>query len=70
MFFTNVAAYEDKFFVSTSGGLILKVSALNFHIDFAKKVFGSDVSALVYGTGQRCLYVGGMNNLVKIYQFD
>lgn len=70
MFFTNVAAYDDKLFVSTSCGLVLKVSALDFHLDFAKKVFSSDISAMIYGDQQRCLYIGGMNNLLKIYQFD
>lgn len=49
MFFTNVAAYDDKLFVSTSCGLVLKVSALDFHLDFAKKVFSSDISAMIYG---------------------
>lgn len=49
MFFTGVAAHGDRFYASTSGGLVLGINVLDFRIDFTKRIFRGDVSALVYG---------------------
>lgn len=70
MYFMNLVVDNEKVFVSTSTGCVLKIQATTFKIEFIKKIINSDISALVWNRELGLLYVGGLNSQIKVYQYE